>query len=239
MMSLRILGLAALLVITIIVATPTGSWAQVITVDIGPGICTLSESSPLNFPNPYTCGNVTITPKGTGSANVAIIDGNSDILRFLNATITANQAVSDLHIVVTREFAPGPSTSAGSIYYRTTANGIFGPTPVGNSLTVKSTVTDIASSTTQQMYLGQASDNDADGTSISLAPAQNTRWNGALTGNRILNLDFWFTLATQNDQVKLDSIVLQNKSTAGGGDEEGVEPPVQGQGAGKSGVMKK
>lgn len=238
MMRLRILALVALLMLGNFIATPTESWAQVITVDLGPGICTRSGSSPLNFPNPYICGDVTITPKGAGFANVAIIDGNSDILRFLNATITANQPVTDFHIVATREFASGPSTTAGNVYYRTTANGIFGPTPVGNSLTVKSTVTDVASSTTQQMYLGQASDNDVDGTSISLAPAQNTLWNGALTGNRILNLDFWFSLATQNDKINLDSIVLQNKSVAGGDDEKSAESPVQDQGIGKGGVMK-
>lgn len=238
-MSLHRLGLVTLFALSIAIVDPTGSWAQVITVDFGPGICALTGTSPLNFPNPYTCGNITITPKGAGSANVTVIDGSSDILKFLNATIMANQLVSDMHIVVTREFVPGPSTTGALVYYRTTASGNFSTTNVGNILTVKSTVTEVATSTTQQMFLQQETDGlpnvPANGNTISLPTAGtlNTQWLTPphLSGNRILKLDFWFTLANQGNKINLDSIVLQNKLTSGEDVDDGEGRPARGGGA--------
>lgn len=226
-MNLRILGLVALLLLSIVIA-PTGSWSQTVTIDIGSGTCTLSGSSPLNLSNPYTCGNITITPKGVGSANVTALDGNSDILRFLNATITANQPVSNMHIVVTGTFVPGPSTTTAPVYYRTSASGNFSTTNVGNVITVKSTVTDVATSTTRQMFQQQDTDGDANGNSISLPTSGtlNTQWVPPphLSSNRILALDFWFTLKTTGDKLNLSSIVLESKATQGGDDDQGEEP---------------
>lgn len=234
-MRVRNFGLATLLMLTLAVVAPKASWAQAITVDVGPGICSLSGNSPLNFPNPWPCNNanITITPKGAGSANVSVYDGNLDLLKFLNATITANtactpppggscNAVEDLHIVVTREFIPGPSTTAAAVYYKTSASGDFSTINVGNVVTVKSTVTEVASSTTQQMLLQQDPDNNGNGKTVSLPTAgtPNTQWivPPHLSGNRILKLDFWFTLKSAGDKLSLASVVLENKSTADPGD---------------------
>lgn len=216
-MNRHTLGIVGVL-LTGVFFIPFAAQAQTISVDFGSGTCSLSGASPLNFPNPYTCGNITITPKGTGSARVEAIDGNADVLRFLNATITANDVIQDFHIVASREFVPGPSTSGGNVYYRTTANGAFSTTNANNVITVRSTVTDVATITTEEMFLGQGSDSDGDGSTIALAPAQNTQWitPPSLTGNRILKMDFWFSLGAAAQKINLDSITIQNKSTSGG-----------------------
>lgn len=117
--------------------------AATITVEVGgDASCTRTgngTSVDIAMSCPAANPMVTITPKSSGTARVEVqgTDTSQDILRITNAKITANQALSNYHIIFYRDDPPGPDTANRNVYYKLWLKGTI---PAGNSLTASATV---------------------------------------------------------------------------------------------------
>jgi Protein of unknown function (DUF3015) len=179
--------------------------AATITVQVGDtGHSDCNPSSTGSYVNiAMTCkdsmGNpmVTIAPKsttGTAPANLARVetagsDTSSDILRITNARITAEQQLTNYHIIFYRDAPAGPDTANRNVFYKLWLSGTIPTVPAGQSLNASATVEHPIPST--PLVVGQKTVTGVFNTS---APA--VQWTQSpMAQTRKLKVDLAITLA--------------------------------------------
>ncbi len=230
--------LALLVFMPVIAGGTTAAFAQTaITVEIGDNpACTKTSTSPHTTVDiSGTCGNITISANvGTqGAARVDATEGLTDELSLKNAKIVASGGpVTNFHIKFSRDFA-SPPTTPPDVWYQITATGSIkrGALPALNdSIRLRGYMKD-PPTTGSWVGIGPPY---PDGTELSKTVTcanpgcenfsnlhTESPWSYLSSQDnpaslRALKGEFWFTLTTTGDTLRLNPVTVKKTDPPGG-----------------------